>query len=99
MKAYVVVLEESVCSELEAAYAWIAREAPQAAVDWYNECIDTIRTLEHLPGRCPVAPEARFFDVQIRHLIVGPYRVLFTIEGDVVHVLHVRHGARQPFGT
>ncbi|MCP4545517.1 MAG: type II toxin-antitoxin system RelE/ParE family toxin, partial [bacterium] len=32
---------------------------------------------------------------EIRHLIYGSYRVLYTIDENSVHVLHVRHGARR----
>jgi hypothetical protein len=36
----------------------------------------------------------------VRQLLYGRkphvYRVLFTIEGDVVRVLHIRHGRRKP---
>jgi hypothetical protein len=24
------------------------------------------------------------------------YRILFTVDGDVVHILHIRHGRRMP---
>ncbi|MGD0414539.1 MAG: hypothetical protein ABSA80_04235 [Terriglobales bacterium] len=37
---------------------------------------------------------------EVRHLLYGlaphVYRILFTIEGETVHVLHIRHGRRQP---
>jgi hypothetical protein len=36
----------------------------------------------------------------VRHLLYGRrphvYRILFTIESDVVQVLHIRHGRRRP---
>jgi plasmid stabilization system protein ParE len=34
------------------------------------------------------------FDKEIRQLIIGKYRVLFTVELNHVHILHVRHGAQ-----
>lgn len=48
------------------------------------------------PGRCPMAPDAPGFEVELRHFVVGEYRALFTVEGRIVFVLHVRHGKRQP---
>jgi hypothetical protein len=48
-----------------------------------------------LPRRCPIAPENDDFDVEVRQLLYGEFRVLFTVEDDVVRVLHVRHGARR----
>jgi len=38
----------------------------------------------------PRAPENNEFEEEIRQMIVGRYRVLFTIKGKRVHVLHVR---------
>jgi hypothetical protein len=40
------------------------------------------------------------FPFEVRRLLYGrkphAYGVLFTIEGDTVSVLHIRHGRRQP---
>ena len=42
-----------------------------------------------MPTAFPRAPENNEFEEEIRQ-IVGRYRVLFTIKGKRVHVLHVR---------
>jgi hypothetical protein len=46
-----------------------------------------------------LAPENVHFTQDIRQLLYGPrndvYRILFTILGDTVQVLHVRHSAQQ----
>jgi hypothetical protein len=48
------------------------------------------------PERCPLAPEdEKFEEAEIRHLVVGVYRTLFTVGGSTVFVLHIRHGSRQ----
>ncbi|MGH7506602.1 MAG: type II toxin-antitoxin system RelE/ParE family toxin, partial [Longimicrobiales bacterium] len=62
----------------------------EVAVDWFNG----IEALKRMPGRCPEAPESEFFEDEIRQLLHHPYRILFTIRGRSVHVLHVRHTAR-----
>lgn len=45
--------------------------------------------------------ESQEFDEDIRQMLYGKrphiYRVLFVVRGDVVYVLHVRHGARTSF--
>jgi plasmid stabilization system protein ParE len=78
---------------------WIAERAPDSAVNWFNGLEAAIYSLEDFPQRCPLAEESKAFDVEIRQLIygkrVGAYRILFTILGDAVHVLHVRHGRRK----
>jgi hypothetical protein len=45
-----------------------------------------------------MTPENEYAEEEIRQLLYGRrrgvYRILFTIEGDMVSVLTVRHGAR-----
>jgi plasmid stabilization system protein ParE len=53
------------------------------------------RSLEKNPLRCPLALESVFFEEEIRQLIYGKYLVLFTVEGEAVYVLRVRHSARE----
>lgn len=43
-----------------------------------------------VPKAFPLAPEDDEFSEEIRQMIVGRYRILFTIKGRKVHVLHVR---------
>ena len=73
-------------------FAQIEKESPQNAVSWYLGLIEAIEKLDELAERCPIAPEDMDIQRGIRHLIVGDYRVLYVIEGDVVSVLHIRHG-------
>ncbi len=51
-----------------------------------------MKQLVAFPAASPLAPENNAFREEIRQLIVGRYRVLFTIRGSKVHVLHVRGG-------
>ena len=73
--------------------------APLAAVRWYNGLLKAIRSLAESPGRCSLAPEDERFPEEIRNLLYGKrttaYRIIFTIRGDTVHVLHFRRGARE----
>jgi hypothetical protein len=43
-----------------------------------------------VPRAFPLAPECDEFSAEIRQMIMGRYRVLFTIKRRRVHVLHVR---------
>jgi hypothetical protein len=53
-----------------------------------------------MPARCALAPENEDFPFEVRQLLYGSghhrYRILFTVEDDVVSVLHIRHGRRTP---
>ncbi len=92
---YTVIIEQPAIVEAEEAYLYIRKDKPMAADRWFNGLVEAINSLEEMPRRCPLAPENDFFDEEIRHLIYGSYRVLYTIDENSVHVLHVRHGARR----
>lgn len=57
-----------------------------------------MQSLEEEPERCPLAAEAENLKVELRELLFGKrrgvYRISFTIEGEVINVLHIRHAAR-----
>jgi plasmid stabilization system protein ParE len=96
---YRVVIESSAQSDIDAAYDWIKGRAPLAAIKWFNRVDDAIRSLARNPHKCVAAPESVEFEQNIRQLVhgrrAGRYRVLFVVEADAVHVLHVRHGAQR----
>jgi plasmid stabilization system protein ParE len=96
---YHVIIQPQAEADIEAAYLWKRDNVPQAAVRWFAEIVEAINSLDQFPARCPLAPENEHFTQEIRQLLHGPrhdvYRILFTVESDTVHVLHVRHGAQQ----
>ena len=91
---YEVFIQPGAEEDIEAAYCWLAEHSPDRAAQWYNGLVDAILGLERFPERCPLAPENVAFAREIRQLLSGAYRILFTITGNAVHVLHVRHHAR-----
>lgn len=91
---YRVIIQPTAESDLENAYLYIAQEVPNNASKWLLQIQSKVKTLETLPFRCPLAPENNVFDYEIRQLIIGQYRVLFTIKLTEVHILHIRHGAQ-----
>ena len=78
----------------------IAEHAGRAGLQWFLELEGAIASLTELPHRCPLARESEEFPFEVRQLLYGrrsnAYRILFTIEGDTVHVLHIRHSRRSP---
>jgi plasmid stabilization system protein ParE len=95
---YQVFITAQALEELDAAYNWLVELTPQHGPEWYNRLLDAIHSLEHFPTRCPVAPENRKSDEDVRHLIVGDrqhgYRVIFVVRGSTVVILDILHGAR-----
>lgn len=95
---YRVEIDPQAVTEIETAFLWLRERAPAEAVEWFNSVHQAIASLQELPERCPLAPENDAFPEEIRQLLYGKrrgaYRILFTVTGDVVRVLRVRHGAR-----
>jgi plasmid stabilization system protein ParE len=81
--------------EADALLDWLQSEhAGDAGVRWFLALQDAIASLAEFPARCPLAPENLAFPFEVRHLLNGHaphvYRILFTIEGETVYVLHIR---------
>ena len=67
--------------------SWGKKEAQR----WLRQLRTAVfRQLSLMPRGFPIAPEDDEFSEEIRQVIVGRYRVLFTIKKRKVHVLHVR---------
>jgi len=58
--------------------------------------LDDIESLRHFPLRHGLAPEAQAVGVSLHQMMHGQYRVLYTLDNDIVIVHGVRHGARRP---
>jgi plasmid stabilization system protein ParE len=102
MKRWNVIVELPAQQDIAEAHLWLAESELEAANRWFDSIYDTIGSLETFPERCPLAPEGRFLNREIREIFHGrrqyKYRILFTVSENEVHVLHVRHGARLALG-
>ena len=92
--AYTVIVEERAKADIREAARWMAQYSSAKATLWHFEIEDAIVSLERLPNRCPLAPESRNFKQEIRHLLIKKYRVLFTVQDEMVHILSIRHSAQ-----
>jgi plasmid stabilization system protein ParE len=95
MTAYRVEPTDKALVDAGEAYFWINEQSEAVALRWYEGLLKAFRSLERNPLRCPLAPESVFFDEEIRQLIYGKYRILFTVEDEKVFVLRVRHSAQE----
>lgn len=95
---YTVLIEPRASRDLEAALEWMTVEHNSVINEWYRGILDAILSLECFPARCHLAPENANVPYELRQLMYGKrrnaYRILFTIRGVRVHVLHIRHSAR-----
>ncbi|HEX5726549.1 MAG TPA: type II toxin-antitoxin system RelE/ParE family toxin [Longimicrobiaceae bacterium] len=91
---YDVQVERQADADIEEAYAYYLEHAPGYADGWLDGLREALGSLRRMPQRCGLARENRFFKAEIRQLLYESYRVLFTIRERRVHVLHIRHQAR-----
>ena len=92
MKRYKVILHSDAESDIESFFKLGCRAwGEENAKLWVRKLRRSItEQLTSLPLACPLAPESEPLGVSIRHLIVGRYRVLFTVTGRTVTILYVR---------
>lgn len=92
MKRYAVVVELTAQADVRGSYEWGCRAwGKRKARRWVRQLRTAItKQLSLVPKGFPLAPEDDEFPEEIRQMIVGRYRVLFTIRRGKVHVLHVR---------
>lgn len=92
MKRYVVVFEATAQADVSRSYDWGCHVWGKREADRWARGLRTavLRQLSIVPKGFPLAPENDEFSEDIRQLVVGRYRVLFTIKKGRVHVLHVR---------
>jgi toxin ParE1/3/4 len=89
-----ILLTDEARNDLDGIMDYIALDAPRRAESYVDELLDEIRSLEFMPKRCAIAPESGRRGYELRHLIHGHYRILFTIKEADVFILRVIHGAR-----
>lgn len=92
MKRYAVVFEESAQSDVRESYEWGRRTwGKHEAERWVRQLRRAVtEQLAVVPKAFSRAAEDDEFSEEIRQIVVGRYRILFSIKGRKVHVLHVR---------
>lgn len=95
---YRVGIEAEARDNLRAHYRNLQARSPSSAyaAEWYYGIRAAIRELATSAEQSGLAYGDRFFAESIRQRRFDSYKVLFTIRGDSVRVLHIRHGAQAP---
>ncbi len=96
---YRVLLSARAERDVDEALAWLCQQgAVAAARRWHERLLAAIGTLQRQPQRFPLAPEAEELGIGLRELLFGrrqgAHRILFLVEQRTVHILHIRHSAR-----
>ena len=69
---------------------YIAQDNPTAAANWVETLFDKINILKSSPKSGRIVPETQRDD--IREIIYGNYRIIFSVQINKVCILTVRHG-------
>jgi plasmid stabilization system protein ParE len=91
-------------SDAELILEWLmSQHAGETGLRWFFALEAAIGSLATFPERCPLAPESVRFPFEVRQLLYGDrphiYRILFTIAGDTVNVLHIRDARRKALSS
>ena len=98
---YQVVIQHRAERDIRTAALWILGQSGSraTALRWASGLRAKITTLKTNPQRCPIDLDSDVYGEEVRVLLYGKgrgvYRVLFTIRGDTVHILTVRHSAQR----
>jgi plasmid stabilization system protein ParE len=90
-----VLLVRQAEADLDAILTWLRNRSSSGARNWLAALEAALHWLEANAASCPHAPEDDWFVEEIRdHLFKTkrgrPYRLLFTVAGKQVRVLHIR---------
>ncbi|HEV3041808.1 MAG TPA: type II toxin-antitoxin system RelE/ParE family toxin [Candidatus Angelobacter sp.] len=97
--AYKIKITDHALSDAHDYLLFIRKQKkhPEAARRWFRGLMSAIYSLETMPRRCAVIPEAEDFLYEYRQLIFHSHRIIFHIDEkrNAVIVLRVYHGSRE----
>jgi plasmid stabilization system protein ParE len=96
--AFSVEITDPARDDIDDSVAFIAQRSQPAARKWKTELQVLILSLQDMPGRFAVIPEAGELGMPYRSAPHHSHRVIFRIDEqkNTVYVVRVYHGARQP---
>ncbi len=92
---YEIELHPRAIADLDAIEQALSAYSEQTARRTYGLLKDGILSLGDFPRRFALAPESARAAIEVRHLIIGNYRVLYSIIGTKVRVARVVHAAQR----
>lgn len=98
---YRVIIQPRAQQDIQQAARFLLDQSksPATALRWIQNIRTKLDTLKSQPLRCPIDPDSTAYGVETRVLLYGKkrgtYRILFTVQDDVVRILTIRHAAQQ----
>jgi plasmid stabilization system protein ParE len=93
--SFIIDMRAAAVADLNGIQDFLSAYSEQTANRTYALIKDGILGLEDFPRRFALAPESQGATIEVRHVIVGHYRILFTVFGETVRILRVVHAAQQ----
>jgi plasmid stabilization system protein ParE len=93
-----VLVTRRAAAQLNRTADWIAERAPETAERWFAKFVSEIQSLSRSCSSRPLARENCRMPFELREMLFGnrrQWRVLFTIRGDDVLVMAIRHASQQ----
>jgi plasmid stabilization system protein ParE len=99
---YEVIVLPRAMQDIEETWHFIAvvQQQPLVAQRWLDGIQQRISGLASLPKRGRRIREQEFLDTteEVREVLFGNHRVLYTVNGELVQIVHVRRGLRGDVG-
>ena len=97
--AFRVRLTPRAAGDADSIYRRVTGRAPLAGQRWYDKLLEALQSLDSLPEGGQVVESLSHSGHLVRRILFGGkpnvYRIYYSIEGDTVRILHIRHGARK----
>jgi toxin ParE1/3/4 len=87
-----VNISDAAYTELLQIGRWIKLDNPARAERFVSEIYDRCQSLRDMPKAFPLVP--RWEEQGIRRRPYGDYLIFYRINGEMIDVLHIMHGAR-----
>src|SRR5258706_10465329 len=101
--AYRVRLTPRAARDADLIYRRVTVEVPFPGLRWYDKLIRTLESLDTFPERGQIVEDFSRAGHLVRRILFGRkphvYRIYYSIEGETVLILHIRHGARREPGS
>jgi len=78
--------------DIESIAEFISQDSIHYASLFVSDILAAVERLEHFPQIGRVVPELN--DLVIREIILGDYRIVYRLSGEIAEVLTVFHGGR-----
>jgi len=95
MAEFQIIVQPEAERTISEILTWVGERSPPGAIRWHAALLRAVDRLRQQADSFPLAHESSHFHAEIRELLFKtrrglPYRILFTIEANVVHILYVR---------